>query len=175
MPGKPESQIRSASCYPDPARSRSFPDPNIRSMKSFFLATLVAVLSACFVSCAIPGRGDTRALNHTYQDARGLTFISLFDMGTEARGNVTHFGGGTSSKTLTLPRSDFERLWSQLDESKLTQFAVQDHDAKFNAQENYVIAKGMMPGGTTTYVIPKSNAPANVKAWVKAFRAKVGS
>lgn len=144
-------------------------------MKSLSLATLLGILSACFVSCATPGGGDTRALNHTYQDSRGLTVISLFDMGTESRGSVTLIGGGGSSKTLTLPQSEFERLWGQLDESKLAPFAIQDRDTKFNAQENYVIAKGMMPGGTTTYVIPKSKAPANVKAWVKAFRTKVGS
>jgi hypothetical protein len=145
-------------------------------MKSVFLASLLGLLSVCFVSCATPGSGGdaTRSLNHTYQDSRGLTTISLFDAGTEARGSVTLIGSSNSSKKVVLAQGDFERLWNQLDESKLSAFALHDDDARFNAQDNYVIVKGTMPGGTTTYVIPKAKASANVKAWVKSFRTKTG-
>lgn len=145
-------------------------------MKSVLPALLLGALTACFASCATPGGGGgTRALNHTYQDSRGLTVISLFDMGTEARGSAQTIGNGSPTRTLVLTRGEFEQLWGRLDESKLASFAARDRDAGFDARNNYVIAKGTMPGGTTTYVIPKSRASAAVQAWVKSFRAKTGS
>jgi hypothetical protein len=96
-------------------------------------------------------------------------------MGSEARGTSQTIGDGSSSKSLTLSLPEFEVLWGRLDEAKLTPYAVKNDSDKFNAKENYVIMKGLMPGGTTTYVVPKSKAPAGVKSWIESFRRKTQS
>ena len=136
----------------------------------------LALLAACFISCAPPGGDATRTLGHAYQDSRGLTIVTLFEIDGEARGGATTMGGESSRTSVTLPLAEFERLWNQLDEAEISRFAIQDSGKKFEAQNNYVIVKGTMPGGSkTTYVIPKGKASAKTKSWVKAFRTSTQS
>ena len=96
-------------------------------------------------------------------------------METEARGMSHTIGDGSAPRSVTLSRSEFEGLWGRLDEAKLNPYAVKNDSDKFNAKENYVIMKGVIPGGTTTYAVPKSKAPAGVKTWIDAFRRKTQS
>jgi hypothetical protein len=144
-------------------------------MKNSILSVILGLVSIFFIGCAPMGGGSTRALNYTYQDSRGLTFISLFDMGTEAKGTTRTIGDGSSQRALTVSQPDFEALWGGLDDAKLTPYAVKGDSDRFNAKENYVIMKGFMPGGATTYVVPKSKAPAGVKSWIEAFKRKTQS
>ena len=145
-------------------------------MKSAFLAIVLGLFSACFISCASSGSGSSRTLAHSYQDSRGLTIITLFDMGNVVGGSRRTIGDGSSPRRFVLPRDEFERLWSQLDEAEISRFAIQDDSQRFDAQNNYVIIKGTMPGGnTTTYAIPKSQASPKVKSWVKSFRTETRS
>ena len=145
-------------------------------MKPTVIAAILGLLTSFSVSCAPAGSGTSRTLGHTYQDSRGLTFISLFDMGDVAQGTARTIGDNSSSRSLTLSREEFERLWSQLDEAEMSGFAVQNESQRFDAQNNYVIVKGTMPGGnTTTYVVPKAKASASLKSWIKAFRTRTQS
>ncbi len=136
---------------------------------------LLGFLSLFIVSCAAPqsGSGTTRSLGHSYYDSRGMTMISLFDMGNAGRGVAMTMGSNKSSKDLVVSHEDFELLWTQLNEAELAPFAVRKGSQRFNVKENYVLIKGMMPGShTTTYVVPKATAPAHVKNWVKSLRSK---
>lgn len=144
-------------------------------MKYSILSVILGLSSFFFIGCAPSGGGSTRALGHMYQDSRGLTFINIFDTGTEAKGTSRTIGDGSSPRSLTLSQPEFEILWGRLDESKLTPYIVKTESDKFNGKENYVIMKGTMPGGATTYVVPKSKAPAGVMSWIEAFRRKTQS
>ena len=151
------------------------PDFHVSSMKHTILAFTLAIASLLSPGCATVGGGSTRSLGHTYQDSRGLTFISLFDTGSDARGTTRTIGDGSAPRSLTISNGEFEALWNQLDESKLSRYVTQSDSDSFNAQDNFVIIKGTMPHGTSTYVIPKSEAPSNVRSWVKSFRSKTKS
>jgi hypothetical protein len=132
----------------------------------------LALVAVFFVGCGPIGGGGTRTLNHTYQDPRGVTFVTLFDTGTEVKGEVKTIGHLSSSRNLTMSSLEFESLWGRFDEKQVAPYATKKGSGKFNAKDNYVIVKGVMPDGTTTYVVPKSKAPTGVKNWVQMFREK---
>ena len=141
-------------------------------MKSILLSIALSLFSISLISCASStGSSNSRSLGHTYQDSSGLTFISLFDMGSIARGTARTIGDGSAPKNLSVSLVEFDRLWSQLGLVDLSSYAVTSDSQRFDTVNNYVIMKGSMPvGKSSTYVIPKSKAPASVKAWVRTFR-----
>lgn len=121
------------------------------------------------------GGGSTRTLVHTFEDSRGLTLVTIIEYGTGAKGSSQTIGDGVSRRTFALSRSEFEDLWGRLDEAKLSPYVMKNKSDEFNAKDNYVIMKGLMPGGTKTYSIPKSKAPPDVKSWIAAFRSSTRS
>lgn len=162
-------------CYRTLVRPWSRQITKISSLGHAVLPVIIGLVSLLSISCASMGGGSTRSLGHVYQDDRGMTFITLFDMGDEAKGVARTFGHVRSRKELTLSLAEFESLWGTFDESKLARYIVKKGSDTFETKNNYVILKGMLPGGSVTYVIPKSEAPESVRKWVKLFREKTRS